>query len=362
MDVSVFDHPWLAGLFGDPEMATLLGPDQQMRHMLAFEAAWTRACGRAGLFDEGEAEAAALAIENARIDLTDIAAGMAQDGVPVPRLVRQLKAVAGPDPVHRHATSQDVVDTALALTLKEASDLLEARIKALAASLDELISRFGDAPLMGRTRMQAATMITAGDRIKTWRLPLDDHLKRLTALRSDVERVQIGGASGDRKALGVQADTVVVNVAQVLGLAPTAKAWHAMRHGIADYASFLSLVTGTLGKFGQDVVLMAQQGIDEIALSGGGGSSAMPHKQNPVLGELLVTLARFNATQVSAMHHAVIHEQERSGAAWSLEWMVLPQMLMATARALSAARDLSQAITWIGEPSADGKTTRRDHR
>ncbi|MFC5584184.1 3-carboxy-cis,cis-muconate cycloisomerase [Nitratireductor kimnyeongensis] len=362
MNVSVFDHPWLAGLFGDPEMAVILSADRQMSHMLAFEAAWSRACGRAGLFNAEEAEAAALAIENARIDLTDIAAGMARDGVPVPRLVQQLKAIAASDAVHRHATSQDVVDTALALTLKEASDLLEARIKAFAAALDELISRFGDAPLMGRTRMQAATVITAGDRIKTWRLPLDDHLKRLSALRADVERVQIGGASGDRRALGVQAGTVVEDVAQVLGLAPTGKAWHTLRHGIADYASFLSLVTGTLGKFGQDTVLMAQQGIDEIALSGGGGSSAMPHKQNPVQGELLVTLARFNATQVSAMHHAMIHEQERSGAAWSLEWMVLPQMLMATARALSAARNMSLAIIRIGEPSGEGKTTNRDHR
>lgn len=360
MNVSVFDHPWLAGLFGDPEMASILGPDRQMSHMLSFEAAWSRACGRAGFFDAEQAEAAALATEKAQIDLSDIAAGMAKDGVPVPRLVRQLKAIAGPDAVHRHATSQDVVDTALALTLKEASDLLEVRLRALVASLDQLVDRFGDAPLMGRTRMQAATMIAVRDRAKTWRLPLDDHLKRLSALRPVVERVQIGGASGDRKAVGALADTIVADVAETLGLAPAGEAWHAMRHSIADYASFLSLVTGTLGKFGQDVMLMAQQGIDEITLSGGGGSSAMPHKQNPVLAELLVTLGRFNATQVSAMHHAMIHEQERSGAAWSLEWMVLPQMLMATARALSAARDMSLAITRIGEPSEDRKNTSLD--
>ena len=85
----------------------------------------------------------------------------------------------------------------------------------------------------------------------------------------------------------------------------------------------LSQISGSLGKIGQDICLLAQAG-DEIALEGGGKSSAMPHKQNPVLAELLVTLARYNATQISGMHHALIHEQERSGAAWTLEWMILP--------------------------------------
>ena len=93
---------------------------------------------------------------------------------------------------------------------------------------------------------------------------------------------------------------------------------------------------------------MSQQGIDEVELSGGGGSSAMPHKQNPVLAELLVTLARFNATQVPAMHDAMVHEQERSGAAWSLEWMILPQMAQATARSLTAGNEICQSISRIG--------------
>ena len=123
-----------------------------------------------------------------------------------------------------------------------------------------------------------------------------------------------------------------------------------MREGIADYANLLSLVTGSLGKMGQDVALMAQQGLDEITLTGGGGSSAMPHKQNPVSAELLVTLARFNAVQLSALHLAMVHEQERSGSAWTLEWMVLPQMLAATARALAVAQDMTQRITRIGTP------------
>ena len=94
---------------------------------------------------------------------------------------------------------------------------------------------------------------------------------------------------------------------------------------------------------------MAQQGVDEISISGGGGSSAMPHKSNPVLAELLVTLARFNATLLSGTHHALIHEQERSGAAWMLEWMILPQMAITAGRALSAGKALIGRIERIGQ-------------
>jgi 3-carboxy-cis,cis-muconate cycloisomerase len=274
---------------------------------------------------------------------------MARDGVPIPRLVAQLSTAAGGEAVHRGATSQDVMDTATALTLRATSDLIEARLTALIAALSGLEARFGDRALMGRTRMQAATEITVRDRLLTWRLPLETHLTRLGQLRPRVEVVQIGGASGDRKALGEAAQEIVNQVARELDLGPCGKAWHAMRDGICEYAGFLALVTGSLGKMGQDVALMAQQGAAEISLTGGGGSSAMPHKQNPILAELLVTLARFNAVQLSGMNHAMIHEQERSGAAWSLEWMLLPQMAQATGRALAAGCDLCEKVESIGE-------------
>lgn len=350
MSVSVFEHPWLSGLFGDPEMAAILAPERQIAHMLAFEAAWSRACGKAGVFDADKAETAAHAIESAEIAFPDLALGTGQDGVPIPSLVKQLRGIAPPEAFHKGTTSQDVVDTALALTLREASNLIDGRINELVTAFVKLDARHGDSPLMGRTRMQAATEIRVRDRLLTWRMPLESHLVRLEQLRPRTERIQIGGASGDRKELGDQADTVVVDVATRLGLEPTQKSWHAMREGISEYAAFLSLVTGTLGKFGQDVALMAQQGIDEIILSQAGASSAMPHKRNPVSAEMLVALARFNAVQLSAMHLALVHEQERSGAAWTLEWMVLPHMLMATGRALTGGLNLCNAITFLGKP------------
>lgn len=344
----VFDHPWLSGLFADEEIAALWSAEAQLGHMLAFEAAWSRHGHLAGLWNKDEGARAALAITRAEIAPEDLRDGTARDGVCVPALVRVLKERTGTTAVHTGATSQDVIDTATVLSLVRSLDVIDTRLGQVAARLGDLEARFGQRSLMGRTRMQAAVPMTVADRVATWRLPLHSHRDRLTQLRPRVALVQIGGAVGDRAALGDGADALCAAVAQELGLSPTDRSWHSQRGGIAEAASVLSLITGSLGKMGQDICLMAQQGIDDITLAGGGASSAMPHKRNPIEAELLVTLARFNAVQLSGMHQALVHEQERSGAAWTLEWMLLPQMVQAAGRALNVADALANAVTGIG--------------
>ena len=196
--------------------------------------------------------------------------------------------------------------------------------------------------------MQAALPISVADRIETWSLPLARHVARLAEIRQRLLVLQFGGAVGTRHVLGDTSDAVASVFAAELGLECLGKADHAMRDTIGEFANWLSLVSGSLGKMGQDIALMAQQGLDEIDVVGGGSSSAMPHKSNPILAELLVTLARYNATQLSGMHQALIHEQERSGAAWALEWMIVPSMILSTSRGLSAGSELVASIERIG--------------
>ena len=320
---SVFKHPWLSGVFGDPEVLAHLSADTQLAHMLRIEAA-------------------ALAVEAAQITPQDLMAGASVDGLPVPELVRCLRAKISQElhiDIHRGLTSQDVIDTALVLSLRDVLSIFERRLAKLQSVISQLSQDYGTTTLMGRTRMQAALPITVADRLMTWSFPLTDHLARLHQMLPRLLRMQCGGAvglsSGDA-------------LAARLGLAAPDKSWHAMRDGLGELASWLSLVSGSLGKLGMDISLMAQQGIDEISLVGGGSSSAMSHKKNPILAELLVTLARYNATQVIAMHQALVHEQERSGAAWALEWMILPNMLQATARSLSVSCELLEKIEKIG--------------
>jgi len=256
-----------------------------------------------------------------------------------------LKEKTGSAAIHTGATSQDVIDTALTFTMLASVDLLKDRVSTLINALGTLNDRFGDAPLMGRTRMQAAQEITVTDRLSTWRLPHFHHRDRLNDMTPRLSHLSIGGAAGNRGAITPDG---VAEMERLLDMPAGSKAWHAMRDGVGEFASVLTGITGSCGKMGQDIALMAQQGLDEVSVAGGGGSSAMPHKQNPIKAELLVTLARFNATQLSGIQQAMVHEQERSGAAWALEWMILPQMAQATGRALNVSIELCSQIERMG--------------
>ncbi len=346
----VFTHPWLGGLFGDTEMQALWSPEAQLAHYTAFEVALSHALETAGRVPQGHGAAAAATLEASVIDPASLAKDVAHDGLPIPALVRRWRAA---DPVHKDAlhtgaTSQDVMDTALALTLRAVSSLLARRLGTLDVALGNLDVRFGDRPLMGRTRMQAALPIRVADRLSAWRASLAAQAHRLDASRAGVERLQLGGAVGTRHGFGDKGQAIAEAMAARLDLSGSDHVWHSDRGGVAHYAACLAGLSGTLGKMGQDIALMAQQGLDDIRIAGGGGSSAMPHKSNPVLAELLVTLARMNAGSLSGMQHALIHEQERSGAAWMLEWALLPQMTLATGRAVTAAQALCDQIVDMG--------------
>lgn len=353
MTISPFDHPVLSGLLGDDEIAFFFSAQSEIAAMLAFEVALAKAEAAA----ETIPATAANRIESAAVafapDIEKLRRAVAQDGVVVPEFVRQLRENVGePDAryVHFGATSQDVIDTSLMLRLKPALAVLACRLDSLVNSMKGLGQRAGDNPLTAMTRMQPAIVISVGDRIVAWRAPIERGRARLATFRQTGLPVQFGGAAGTLDQLGGGASSIRTALAAELGLAD-APQWHNQRDRLAELASILSLITGSLGKFGQDVALMAQAG-GEIELTGGGRSSAMPHKQNPVTAEILVTLARFNATLLAGMHNALVHEQERSGAAWTLEWMLLPQMICATATALRLGIALTGKIARLGSIDA----------
>lgn len=346
--ISVFDQSHLGGLFGDPELREILSEDANLARCLNIEATYALCLGQTGVVSEDISKRAKSAIEEAQIISDSLHHASGVDGMIIPDLIRQIRSQTDEclhPAIHTGLTSQDVLDTALVLGLKQVTTLLSRRVEAVGQALSGLHMSFGQNELMGYTRMQAALPITVGNRIDAWGMPFDDHQQRLTELKPRLLRLQFGGPVGLRNM--PQANELNEAMANALNLAPSSKAWHAMRDGLGEFASWLSLVTGTLGKMGQDIALMAQ--LRDITLSGGGASSAMSHKKNPVKAELLVTLAAFNATQLSGMHHALRHEQERSGAMWALEWMILPQMIMATGLALKSARTLLGQIETIGQ-------------
>lgn len=355
MTASPFDHPVLAGLVGDVEIAPFFTPEAELTEMARFEVALAQAEAAEGLIPAPAAEAIATGLVGFEPDLTALRQSTARDGVVVPGLVAQWRTRIGvPYAQHLHlgATSQDLIDTSLILRLRPVLEVFDGRLGALIGHFDALARQFGAREIMGRTRMQDARPITVSERIASWRAPLVRHRQRLAEFSPRLFVVQFGGAVGSLDTFGIKGAAVARRLGATLDLGVPDHAWHSQRDPLAECAGWLSLVTGSLGKLGQDVALMAQNAIAEIGLSNGGKSSAMPHKSNPVGAEVLVALARYNGGLVASMHQSLVHEQERSGAAWTLEWLTLPQMLFAAGASLRTALVLTESITRLGNGEA----------
>ncbi|WP_419906718.1 3-carboxy-cis,cis-muconate cycloisomerase [Hoeflea sp.] len=360
MSVSVFEHPLLSGLLGDDEVSAYFSASADIGAMLRFEAALAAAEAAEGVIPARAAEKIGAACDALEPDFGRLKQSTQRDGVCVPELVRQLRAALDAEisaHVHFGATSQDVIDTALVLRLKDALRILAARLDALDDNLADLADRFGENPLMAHTRMQRALPIRVADKVTAWRRPLSELGARLAETGGRLLRLQLGGPVGTLEALGDKGQAVADRLAADLGLSSDG-CWHTDRQALVELAGWFSQVSGALGKIGSDVALLAQNEVGAIRLAGGGTSSAMAHKQNPVAAETLVTLARFNATLVSGMHHALVHENERSGSAWTLEWMLLPQMAVAVGAGLNTALRLTGAVEAFGDPGGDGQVQR----
>jgi 3-carboxy-cis,cis-muconate cycloisomerase len=329
-------------LWRDAEIARLFSPEAELAGVLRFEAALAAAQAASGIV----ADDAALAIEKACgvfvPEMEQLKAGIRRDGMIVPELIRQLRAaIPSPhqDALHLRSTSQDVIDTVSVLAIRSALEIVSQRLTGIISQLDSLRA-VGAIPQMARTRMQRALPFALVDRIEAWQSPLRRHLERLVELGPRLLVIQIGGP------IGIDNGPWIEHLARSLGLAAPSRSWHTARDGLAELASWTSLLTGSIGKLGQDIAMMAQNEIGEAVVAGGGKSSAMHHKSNPVAAEILVALARYNAAMLTGVHLALVHEQERSGAAWLLEWMTLPSMLETTGAALRHSADLLSRISF----------------
>ena len=246
--------------------------------------------------------------------------------------------------LHWGATSQDIVDAELALRLRRVLDLWEARLTALIVALGQLAEVHADLPMAARTYGQAATPSTFGAQVAAWGRPLIRHRQRMASLRQDVLHVSLSGAAGTLSAMGAQGPKVRAALADALGLVDPLADWHTERDGMAAFGAWMAGLCATLGKMGEDLILLAATGLSEVRIAGAGGSSTMPQKQNPVDASVLVALARQVIGLSATLAGAGLHRQARDGAAWFTEWLTLPQMCISTGRALALAGNLAGRI------------------
>jgi 3-carboxy-cis,cis-muconate cycloisomerase len=334
-------------LFGQTAIATATDDRAWLAALCETEAALARACARAGVIELAAAmEVARAADELARADPADLGREAVAGGNPVIPLVEALRKrvpAEAADAVHRGATSQDVLDTAMMLVAQRALGVLLGDLADCANTAAALARAHRDTPMCGRTLLQQAVPTTFGALAATWGAGLDRAITRLRASRAELP-VQLGGAAGTLATLHPAGPRVIAALADELDLAEPAGVWHAERGVVAELAAALGQASAAVAKPATDVVLLAQNEIGELREHAPGGSSAMAHKQNPIAA----ITARAGAAQAPGLVAtllAAVPELQRGAGSWHAEWPALTNLLRVTGGAASRLRD---SLTGLG--------------
>ncbi|MFF5979910.1 3-carboxy-cis,cis-muconate cycloisomerase [Streptomyces olindensis] len=330
--------------------ASATSDEAYLRALLDAEAALTRAQAALGLAPAEAATAVTEAAGSGGFDVRSLAGRARAGGNPVIPLVADLTQAVGEaygPYVHRGATSQDIMDTATMLVAARTLDLILADLGGTAQALSRLAAAHRDTAMPGRTLTQHAVPTTFGLKAAGWRSLVLDARDRVRAVRASLP-VELGGAAGTLAAFGVYgADdptALPVAYARELGLRAPDLPWHTLRTPVADLAGCLAFTAGALGKVAVDVLTLSRTEIAEVAEGSGGGSSAMPHKANPVRSTLIASAARRAPQLAATLYGSLAAEDERPGGAWHAEWEPLRDLLRLAGGAARDAVELAEGL------------------
>ena len=324
-------------------VAKLFRDDNYLQTMLDFEAALAHAEAASGLISSSAANAIAAKCRVELLDKQKLGEAASLAGNLAIPLVKQLRALVAADNkdaagfVHWGATSQDAIDTALVLQLREALPLISTDLENLCARLAKMADQHRLTPVIGRTWMQHAVPTTLGIKFAGWLDALGRHRERFREVQNRCLVLQFGGAVGTLAALGSKGGVAAQHLSDQLKLPLPHLPWHSHRDRLSEIAATLGLLTGTLGKIARDISLHMQTEIDELrepAEEGRGGSSTMPHKRNPVACAMILAVATRIPGLVATMLSAMAQEDERGLGGWHAEWETLPEVVCLTAGAM----------------------------
>ncbi len=329
-------------MFTAPGMVPIFSGPSLVKRMLDFEAALARAEAAAGLIPQTAAEAIAAVCRVEHFDVPALYRDAAAAGTLAIPLVRMLTSLVEGDArkfVHWGATSQDAIDTAMMLQMRDGLGRITGRLLDIAAACAALADRYRHTPMAGRTLLQHAVPITFGLKVARWLALATRLIHRLRDARDQSLAVQFGGAAGTLAPLGNEGIRVMELLARELGLAAPALPWHTERDRIAEVATTLGIVAGGMAKMATDVALLAQTEVGEISTAGAaeGRSSTMPQKRNPVEATAAIACARLAIGLVPILMAAGVHEHERAVGGWQAEWEAIPELFRRT----------SGAVEWV---------------
>ena len=340
--------------FTTPEMDALWSGSARIARMAAFEAALAQAQAECGILPKDVAAAIERLALGAKLDAAQIFEDSKQADTPAIPFVKALTVAIAKDHaeaakfVHYGSTSQDVIDTAAMLALNEAVTLIAAELAHAIDVLLNLAQTHADTPMAARTVLQQATPFTFGLKAALWAAGLARAREHLLELRNRDLAVQLGGAVGTLAIMGGQGCAVRTHMARILGLADPDLVWHTLRDGILRSATALVEVCGASAKIAHDIQLLMQTEVAEAAEESSdarGGSSAMPHKHNPVDSMVPIAAAQNAAALLSGIAQGMVVEHERAPGAWHGEWIALPLLTTLAHAAASAIRRTVTGLT-----------------
>jgi len=340
---TVIDSILFRDAFGTPAMRAVFSDQQMVQRYLDVEVALAKAEAHVGVIPQDAADTIARESRLDRIDFDHMREETDIVGYPILPLVHQMVAMCGDAGryVHWGATTQDIMDTAVSLQVRDALDAVAGDVRQLRAILAGLAQRYRDTPMAGRTHLQQALPITFGYKVAIWLAMFDRHQQRIDELRPRVAVVQFAGAAGTLASLGDGGLEVQRALAQELQLGVPATTWHVARDGFAEAVNLLALVTGSLGKIALDIMLMASTEFGEVYepfVKGRGASSTMPQKRNPISSELMLAASKAVRQNAGLMVDAMVQDFERATGPWHAEWIAIPQSFILTAGALHQAK------------------------
>lgn len=344
MASSAIDSEIFGNLFGTAAMRHVFSDETLIQRYLDVEAALARVQARLGIIPEHAAAEITAKAKFKHFDFEQYKRGVERVSYPILPLVEGIVAMCKDglgEYSHWGATTQDIMDSALSLQIRDALAIIETDLDAVAALLAKLARDHRDTPVAGRSHLQHALPVTFGYKAAVWLSGIERHRQRLKEIKPRATLAQFSGAAGTLASLGKDGLKVQEALADELGLGQPEITWHVMRDNVAEIVSYLGLLTGTLGKIGNDVVLMMQTEVGEVFepfKHGRGASSTMPQKRNPVSSELMVIAAKAMQQHVSTMLDGMLQDHERASGPWHLEWLTIPQAFILSASALSQAR------------------------
>ncbi len=349
MPVNPADGPILGALYGSDAMRAVFSEQAYFQRMLDVEAALARVQARLGIIPADAAETIIAAARYENLDEDELSASARNVGYPVVGLVAGLSRAAGEGGAWTHwgATTQDIMDSATVLQVREGLNLIEAELRAIVAAFAIQAERHRDTVMAGRTHLQQALPTTFGLKCAIWAQPFIHHIARLSELRVRVEQIEFAGAAGTLASLGDDGITVMEALAAELGLAAPVVPWHVCRDAVTEAVGFLGLLCGSLAKIATDIILLAQTEVGEVAepyVHGRGQSSTMPQKRNPIASEYILAASRNVQAQVIVMQGAMAQDHERATGPWQAEALALPQAFVLTHGALLHARAIAEGL------------------